>query len=211
LVSCINQGQAALKADTLKFSVDELISKLYFVTVAYRSSVPPCSLSCLNAIGSTVVRPFFNCPLAPLSLQLDYRSNPPPIYRERSEILLSLLFGQVNQIKSLTMATSQSILPIANKRLSMWMNISRAAQVLITIAILGLDIFVVNEWNQDQYNVFVDLSSLAGQQQPLGVGDTPFTGIVMFTVSHPYYMTWKGHIIIKSKGNCSSPKRWILF
>jgi hypothetical protein len=67
------------------------------------------------------------------------------------------------------------------------MYLSRIAQVLVTLAILGLDIYVIAEWNKNQYG----FNSALGHASDIStwVGGTPYTGIVMFTVSHPIMQT----------------------
>src|SRR5438045_2367445 len=83
------------------------------------------------------------------------------------------------------MATSRKIIPASNKIFFLWMLFTRAAQILITVAIIGLDAFVINEWNRNQLNFN---SAIEGGSSNVNiktwVGGTPFTGVVMFTVSH---------------------------
>jgi len=85
------------------------------------------------------------------------------------------------------MATSRDIRPF-----SIVMCLSRIAQLLVTITILGLDIYVLDEWNRNQYDfnsALGDATAANGPDIKTWVGGTPFTGIVIFTVSHPVVRT----------------------
>jgi hypothetical protein len=87
------------------------------------------------------------------------------------------------------MATSQKIIPINSKSFSIWMYVTRAAQVLVTIVVLGLDISVIDDWNKNQWSFNSFVSDASPLNLKTSVGGTPFTGIVMFTVSHPVRRT----------------------
>jgi len=76
------------------------------------------------------------------------------------------------------MSAEQKIIPT-----SVFLYISRATQILISIVVLGLDISVIDEWNQNKFT-FNAAAGSASSNIKTWVGDTPFTGIVMFTVSH---------------------------
>ena len=66
------------------------------------------------------------------------------------------------------------------------MYLTRAAQALITIIVLGLDISVIDEWNKNQLTFNSIIGDAAGTLSlKTSVGGTPFTEIVIFTVSHP--------------------------
>lgn len=80
------------------------------------------------------------------------------------------------------MAAPQKMLPRENKQLGLWMGISRTLQTLATLTIMGLDGFVIEEYNKNQFNLNSSLN-LSGW-----VGATPFSGLTMFTVSHPTLM-----------------------
>jgi hypothetical protein len=64
-----------------------------------------------------------------------------------------------------------------------WMFWSRIVQVVFDIVILGLDAFVISEWNKN------DLSNLLSPKIETNVGGTTFTAFVMFTVRSPSICT----------------------
>src|SRR2546421_8582872 len=78
------------------------------------------------------------------------------------------------------MATSQEPQP-EERNFPRWMAFSRLAQVLFAIAILGLDCGVIDGWNQNRYDPGFLIETKSGIKTY--IGDTPFTGLVLFTVS----------------------------
>ena len=83
------------------------------------------------------------------------------------------------------MATQERILPSENKEFTIWSAVTRSLQALLAIIVLGIDIFVIEEWNKNGFS----FNSAPGLDLKTWVGGTPFTGIVMFTVSHPVIWT----------------------
>jgi len=77
--------------------------------------------------------------------------------------------------------------PLKSDKFRVWLYLMRTVQAIITLVVLGLDISVADEWNQNQLNFNSIASDAAGSQLSLKtwVGGTPFTGIVLFTVSLP--------------------------
>jgi hypothetical protein len=75
------------------------------------------------------------------------------------------------------MEREQKLLPT-----SVSMYVSRATQIVLSIIVLGLDIFVIDEWNQNKFS-FNAAAGDSNSNIKTWVGGTPFTGIVMFTVS----------------------------
>jgi hypothetical protein len=76
------------------------------------------------------------------------------------------------------MSAEQKIIPT-----SIFLYISRATQILVSIVVLGLDIFVIDEWNQNKFAFNAAATGSDNSDIKTWVGDTPFTGIVIFTVS----------------------------
>jgi len=73
------------------------------------------------------------------------------------------------------MEREQKLLPT-----SVSMYVSRATQIVLSIIVLGLDIFVIDEWNQNKFS-FNAVAGDSNSNIKTWVGGTPFTGIVMFT------------------------------
>jgi hypothetical protein len=81
------------------------------------------------------------------------------------------------------MESRNKIVPaIDNKPFARWMAASRATQAVITLAVMGLDIFVIVEWNKNKFIFNSYLTLVPGFISRTDIGDTPFTGVVMFTV-----------------------------
>jgi hypothetical protein len=81
------------------------------------------------------------------------------------------------------MARKQKLIPT-----SIFLYLSRTAQVVVSIIVLGLDISVINEWDQNKFS-FNAAAGSASSNIKTWVGGTPFTGIIMFTVSHLFHGT----------------------
>jgi hypothetical protein len=86
-----------------------------------------------------------------------------------------------------TMNTGKA-LPLESETFKVWLYSSRTVQLIIAIAVLGLDISVVDEWNQDRLSFNSVLSSASSASSTSStdsiktlVGDTPFTSIVIYT------------------------------
>jgi len=88
-----------------------------------------------------------------------------------------------------TLQNSSEIL--RKERFPEWMNASRISQILVAIVILGLDGFVIDFWNTRKFilnsilNDAIDVNTF--------LNDSPFTGLVMFSVSFP---TGVGHCLL---------------
>jgi len=76
-----------------------------------------------------------------------------------------------------TLQNSSEIL--RKERFPKWMNVSRISQILVTLAILGLDGFVINFWNTDKFGLNSILNDAVHVNTFLS--DSPFTGLVMFS------------------------------
>ena len=61
----------------------------------------------------------------------------------------------------------------------------------MAIVVLGLDISIVSEWNRNQltFNSVIGTAAPSQFNIKTWVGGTPFTGIVLYTVSHPVKRT----------------------
>jgi hypothetical protein len=77
------------------------------------------------------------------------------------------------------MSAEQKIIPT-----SVFLYLSRTAQILVSIVVLGLDISVISEWDQNKFAFNAAATGNPSSNIKTWVGDTPFIGIVMFTVSH---------------------------
>jgi hypothetical protein len=89
-------------------------------------------------------------------------------------------------------APEKRIIPFIDERpWAIAMYAIRTIQVLFAITALGLDVSVLSEWNKNKFQFNSALQN-AGSTSDVNittwVGGTPFTGIVMFTVSLP--KTW---------------------
>ena len=86
------------------------------------------------------------------------------------------------------MASTDKIIPIIdNKPFARWMAASRAAQAFISVAVICLDIFAIDEWNKDQFSFNSYFGQASSFSLHTDIGTTPFTGIVMFTVRPSTY------------------------
>ena len=100
-----------------------------------------------------------------------------------SQTLLTPLWHELT-LQLFIMGIPQKALDSMKKKVSKWRIFSRTTQVLLTLVVLGLDIFVMEQWSKNQW----DFNSAVGNTtNNTYVGGTPFTGIVLFTVSHLSY------------------------
>ena len=86
------------------------------------------------------------------------------------------------------MPASAKIIPFVDEKpWAIAMYVSRATQIALAIVAIGLDASVISQWDKNQYAFNNVLGSAGSGQIPSNtwVGGTPFTGIVMFTVSPP--------------------------
>ena len=86
--------------------------------------------------------------------------------------------------------TTTKAQPLKSKTFRVWLYCGRILQVVLALVVLGLDISVVGEWNQNQLTFNSVIGTAAGSLNiKTWVGGTPYTGIVLFTVSHPVRRT----------------------
>jgi len=83
------------------------------------------------------------------------------------------------------MASREKITLINDQPFANWIGFSRTAQAFVAIIVLGLDAYVIGEWNSNQFNFNYVFGQAGSLNLKTDVGSTPFTGIVMFTVRHP--------------------------
>ena len=79
------------------------------------------------------------------------------------------------------MGIPQEVLDSMKAKVSKWRRFSRTTQVLVALIVLGLDIFVMERWGKNKWGFNSAVSSTTNNTY---VGGTPFTGIVLFAVSH---------------------------